>query len=1543
MTTHMQSFDNIEEAYPLLQLQLGMLFHSEYVSKTAIYHDIISHYLRAPFDVEALRTTLRLLAARHSVLRTSFDLTTFSTPLQLVHHHVELPLQIEDLRHLSRNEQKQAVAAWKQKEQYQGFEWTQPPLLRFYVHRSSSEEFLLSLSVHHAILDGWSVASLITELVQIYFSSLGQATAPLLPAPLTTFRDFVAMEQEALASQEQRAYWMNQLQDAPITILPRWPASYRATAQAGNWDVQVPATVWEGVQQLAQVVGVPLKTVLLAAHLRIVSLLSGQQEIVTGLVSHGRPETRDGERVLGLFLNTVPFRFPLGGGTWRELLKQTFEAERNLLPFRRYPLAQIQKTLRLRFDTVFNFTYFHVYQGLQDLEELDVLGGDSYEETNFPLVFQFSVDNTLRHVQLSLNYNTAELCERQIQAIAESCKSVLTAMSSSADACYHYQSFLAEAEYHQMIIAWNATQRAHPQELCAHELVAQQAKRTPEAIAVVFQENYLSYAELNRQANQLAHHLQARGVGPDVPVGICMERSPELVIGLLGILKAGGAYVPLDPAYPQERLIFMLEDAHIQVVVLQEKLLDRFCAPNASIICVERDRQFIAQQSQEAPCSNVGGANLAYILYTSGSTGQPKGVEIVHANLLNLIYWHQDAFSVTSEDRATQFSSPAFDATGWELWPYLSRGASISFPDEETRITSTLLRDWLVYSGITVSFLPTPVAESVIGLEWPPETSLRFLLTGADTLHHYPPSNLPFVFINNYGPTETTVVATSGRIDPTEYVEALPSIGRPIANTQIYILDEYLQPVPVATTGGLYIGGDGLARGYHGQQALTAERFIPHPFSTQPGARLYRTGDLARYHVDGSIEFLGRQDTQVKLRGYRIEPGEIEQVFLKHGSVQECVVILREDVVEGGYLVAYVVSKADMELPTVQELRHYAQQKLPSYMVPASIVILEHLPLTTNGKVDRHSLPVPSLQVVEWQVQKGEKKFLSPMEELALQVWKQVLRREEIGLQENFFEIGGHSLLATQVAARLRKLVGVEIPLQILFEAPTVAELVVRIQQELQHDQTLQAPPIVVASRSQELPLSFAQQRLWFLDQLEPGNTAYSIPITIEIEGELDIKGFDTSLAQVIERHEGLHTTFHEQAGQPYQVISSQKNFNMLLVDLQVLSENQREKVVRSLTEQEERLPFDLSKGPLLRCTLLRLAAHKHWLRLNMHHIVSDGWSMGVLVEELTSLYQGYRSGDVAPLPPLPIQYADYAHWQRSWLQGDILKEHLRYWTRQLSGAHALELPTDYPRSDGQPHRGAKYEFQFAPDLTPALERLSRQEGATLFMTLFSAFQVLLYRLSGEEDIVVGTDSANRSQLETEGLIGFFVNLLALRTNLHDNPKFLSVLHSVREMVLGAYMHQELPFEMIVEHLRLERERHRTPLVNVLFVMQNVPVSEGTFSDVVIRQRDNETSNTKFDLTLFIAQGSEHLYGSVYYRSDLFKHETIVILLKRYEVILHSFVAQPHAKIASIDIATEDEKTQKVREQAIQRKNLRVSRGERLRVTVEDSDRLPGS
>jgi amino acid adenylation domain-containing protein len=602
-----------------------------------------------------------------------------------------------------------------------------------------------------------------------------------------------------------------------------------------------------------------------------------------------------------------------------------------------------------------------------------------------------------------------------------------------------------EAERRQLT-AWATTQQDYPHGKCVPQLVAEQAAAAPEAVALVADEQTITYQQLSRRSSQLAHHLQALGVGPEVVVGVCLERSVEMVIGLLAVLKAGGAYLPLDPAYPAKRLAFMLEDARAPVLVTCRRLMERIPTGAAQVICLDADAEALAQYDTSDPAPTATAANLAYVIYTSGSTGQPKGVQITHDSLLNLIFWHQRAFAVTATDRATQLAGPAFDATTWELWPYLTAGASLFLPDEETRVTPPLLRDWLLAHQITISFVPTALAESLMVLEWPPTTPLRFLLTGADTLHRYPSQDVPFTLVNNYGPTENTVVTTSGRVLPTDSPASPPPIGRPIANTDVYLLDEHLRPVPLGAPGELYIAGAGLSRGYLNQPALTSERFIPNPFRSEPGARLYRTGDLARYLPDGQIAFLGRVDSQIKIRGYRIEPDEIVAVLNSLPGIQASAVAAREDAVGEKSLVAYVVPRPGVEV-TLSAIRDPLQAHVPDYMIPAAFVLLEALPLTPNGKIDRAALPAPDTANTLRDVDDAVP--LSPIEEQVAAIVASLLKLDHVGPDDNFFLLGGHSMLGTQLIARLADTFNVEFSLRALFDSPTVRELSAEIERQI--------------------------------------------------------------------------------------------------------------------------------------------------------------------------------------------------------------------------------------------------------------------------------------------------------------------------------------------------------------------------------------------------------------------------------------------------------------------------------------------------------------
>ncbi|HEY0606205.1 MAG TPA: amino acid adenylation domain-containing protein, partial [Herpetosiphonaceae bacterium] len=845
-----------------------------------------------------------------------------------------------------------------------------------------------------------------------------------------------------------------------------------------------------------------------------------------------------------------------------------------------------------------------------------------------------SLNETTEGLVGTLEYATALFERATMERLLDHFHTLLAAIVADPQQAITTLPLLTDAEQHQLLVDWNATAAWFPRDLCLPQLVEAQAAEHPDAIAIVCAEQALTYRHLDRRANQLAHQLQALGVGPDVCVGLLLTRSPDFAIGALGVLKAGGAYLPIDIAYPPERIQFMLEDAQAPILLTQSHLLQAAPAHDLRTICLDTDWTTIAQMPETPPRSTATAEHLAYVIYTSGSTGRPKGVGVPHRGALNLVTWHRRAYDLSPDDRATLLASLAFDASVWELWPYLASGASLHLPDDEIRSAPGALVEWLIAQEITICFMPTPLAEAVLAEPTTAQLPLRALLTGGDVLHAQDWSRLPFPVINHYGPTENTVVTTCAAVEATS--AALPSIGRPIANTQVYLLDSNLQPVPIGAAGQLYIGGDNLARGYLRRPALTAERFVPNPFGgslegTSAGSRLYRTGDLGRYLPDGRIDFLGRIDHQVKIRGYRIEIGEIEAVLLQHPGIRDAVVIAREDFGDKR-LVAYVVENREPRTENLEDstdpgswflvlgspLREFLAQRLPDYMVPSAFVTLDALPLTPNGKVDRKALPAPdgaSPEIV----------FVAPRtstEAALVDLWSEVLGAERIGVYDNFFALGGHSLLATQLISRIRSALAVELPLRQIFAAPTVAELAQHIATLRAGDQAPpDASPLQPSDRSRPLPLSFSQERLWFLDQLEPGSALYNIPFAMRLSGQLDVAILERAFTALIARHESLRTTFTQGVpahdGQPVQVIAPPAALPLPLVDLRHLPSAERDATALHYARTEAYTPFDLQRGPLLRTTLLQLDDTAWVALVTLHHIIADGWSIGLLIRDL--------------------------------------------------------------------------------------------------------------------------------------------------------------------------------------------------------------------------------------------------------------------------------------------------------------------------------------
>jgi amino acid adenylation domain-containing protein len=1033
---------DIEDAYPLSRLQAGMLFHSEYGAGTAIYHNLNSFHARVRFEEGLLREAVLRLLNRHPVLRSSFDLTSLGEAVQRVHRTVEAPLQVHDLRGLTPVDQEAAVAVWMRGERTRPFDWERPPLLVFHVHRRSEETFQLTLSFHHAILDGWSVATLLVELFRGYLALL-EGTAPAGDGdPVWAMREFVAAERATLESPRSRDFWRQALDGATATPLPhRDPGGAHSSLAAGrSLSVAVPAELSHALKQAAQHAGAPLKSLLLAVHLRVLGLLCGEVDLITGLISHGRPESVEGETGLGLFVNTVPFRLSLPGGTWSALAREVFARERELFPFRTFPLAELSRGRggERFFDVVFSFLHYHVFQGLSNLPGIEILEGMDYGETNFPLTVVFYLHPLSGLLHLRLLYRWPELDEAQVAVIGGYYLRALAAAAATPDEPYEQASLISAEERQQLLADWGLGPRAEPSPDTVLARFGEQVRKSADAVAVSHDDSYLTFGALDAVTGELAGFLRALGVGPERLVGVALERSLELPLALLAVLKAGGAYLPLDPAYPASRLRFMLEDSGAGVLLAQSHVRRALPEPTSRVVFLDPGwrREIGRTRPTEAGMANPAPGSLAYVIYTSGSTGRPKGVEISHRALLNLLLAMADEPGLEAADRLLAVTSLSFDIAGLELFLPLVTGAHQELVSAAVAADGPRLRDRLQASRATVLQATPATWRMLLHAGWQESEGLRLALCGGEALLSDLAERLRLraaELWNVYGPTETTIWSTVHRVDGSG--QGTVPIGRPIRNTRVYVLDRAFTLAPTGARGELYIGGEGVARGYHGRPELTAERFLPDPFSEVPGARLYRTGDAVHFLAEGSLEFLGRVDHQIKIRGFRIEPGEVEVALQEVPGVKESTVSARE---EGGewQLVAYVVAERGAAV-TAATLRQSLRERLPAYMVPAIFMLLDRLPLTPNGKVDRRALPAPVSSRADLGVD-----FVAPrtaVERVLADIWQELLRVDRVGVQDDFFALGGDSLIATQTIMRIRKVFDVNLQLRHIISSPSIA------------------------------------------------------------------------------------------------------------------------------------------------------------------------------------------------------------------------------------------------------------------------------------------------------------------------------------------------------------------------------------------------------------------------------------------------------------------------------------------------------------------------
>ena len=1911
---------HLEDLYELAPLQQGMLFHSLVGVESDVYLITLNYVIEGRLDAGVFARAWQEAVDRNPILRTSFHWEAAAKPLQLVHRRVPLPIDQHDWRGLTEDESAQRLAAYVATDSRRSMPLDAPPLMRLGIIRIGEERWRIVWTFHHILLEGWSASLLLQQVIAFYRRLRGEDVAIPEARP---YRDYIQWIQRQDVGKAE-AYWRRTLGDitAPTDLrVWRAPGSVGADGEQYACEVlRIPTGTTARLREAARRGRVTVNTILQGAWAVLLSRYSGERDVVFGSVVSGRQLELPGiESVMGVCVNTLPARVHVPSGVrLSDWLAQLQRQQVEMRQFEHSSLVDIQNWSEIPrgtplFDTIFAYENWIGDVGLSSLDSgVKVTPDRNFQGgTGYPLVVMALPGAELA---VAFHYDLRRLDRDTVARMTAHYGALVERMTRDAGLTVGELSVVTDEEREQLLVAWNSTRSAVPGPSLP-SVFERRAAETPDAEAVVSGADRLSYRDLNARANQIAHHLRRLGIGPDSLVGVCLDRSCGLIAGLLGILKAGGAYVPLDPAYPAERLAFMIEDTGATVVLTETGLADALPRGLATLVCLDADRSAIAAEPDSNPGLAVPGESLAYVAYTSGSTGTPKGVAVPHRGVLRLLFG-VDYASLGPGERLLQLAPVSFDASTFEIWGALLHGGCcvvcaerVPAPDELQRV----IRD----GGVTTMWLTASLFNAVVDEAPATLATVRQVLTGGEALS---PAHIRRAYdalphtelINGYGPTESTTFTCCYRIprDVSPDAGSIP-IGRPIGNTAVFVLDERLEPVPVGVPGELFIGGDGLARGYVNRPELTAERFVPSPFPASPGARLYRTGDLVRYLPDGRIDFMGRRDDQVKIRGFRIELGEIEAALVAHPAVTDAVVVAREDVPGDKRLVAYVVhehapdggqpgggaeasageaarvgqwrsvyetviydgvgqtpesddptfniagwissysglpipadamrdqveqtvarvlaerprrvleigcgtglllwriaphcerycatdfsrialtyidrlltdelrdrvqllerladdfdgfeagafdtiilnsvvqyfpsadyltrvlegcvrvlapggvvfvgdvrnaalletfhaavqlfqapsqlscdklrarvrhhvareqellvapafftalrdhvpaidrvdarpkrgrdrheltefrydvtlrtaaapgranadewadwrrdgwtlarvrEQLDREQPRVlaiaavpnarvlhhvaaldrlnadgesttaaevqrtaamdaaggvdpedlwtladdlsydvdlswgasradgsfdvlirrrggmgeyddpiafpqptaerlglranepvkgtyaralaPQLRTYLRDKLPDYMMPSAFVVLDRLPLSSTGKVDRRSLPAP--EQTRPELDDAYVPPNGPVEEGLAAVWIEVLGLDRVGIHDDFFELGGHSLLATQIISRVRAVFQMEIPLRALFESPTIGGLARHIEAARGMDGVRQAPAILPIRRDRPLPLSFAQQRLWFLDQLGTG-AAYHSPLALRLVGRLDTGALKAALTEILRRHESLRTSFQAVNGEPVQVIAPDATLALPVDDLSALDESARQAGALALAREEAERHFDLSVGPVMRVRLVKLRADEHVLLLTLHHIVADGWSLGVLFRELSTLYRSFLEGAASPLPDLPVQYADFAVWQRDWLQGDVLERHLSYWRRQLDGLAPLQLPTDRPRPAVQTFNGAMHVMELPASAAQAVRLLCRREAATPFMTLLAVFQALLGRYTGQDDIAVGAPIANRNRREIEDLLGFFVNSLVMRASLAGNPTFRELLQRVRNVALDAYAHQDLPFEKLVDELQPERDLGRNPLFQVSFAVQNAPIEGLDLGALRVQLFPVRAAATRFDLELHVWERGGAFSTVFYYNTDLFDAATIERMGEHFVALLEDAARNP--------------------------------------------------
>ncbi|MCB1057890.1 MAG: amino acid adenylation domain-containing protein, partial [Acidobacteria bacterium] len=1345
---------------PLSFAQQRLWFVEQLEPEAAAYNIALPLRARGPLEPRLVERSLDVIRARHETLRTRF-VEVDGRPLQIIDPPAAVALPLVDLRALSASAREAEALRLIGRDAGTPFDLVRGPLVRACLLRLEDEETAVLFNMHHIVSDAWSLNVLMDEVSRCYLA-LARGEAPDLPELPIQYADFAVWQRDRLRSEVLEAeleYWREQLAGLPPVLdLPvDHPRHPDLDPGAEGRTLTLPEPLAHSLRSFSQRRGATLFMTFLAVFQHLLSRYAGQTELSVGVPVAGRQHLET-EGLIGFFVNTLVLAARVGDDpTFERHLERTRETTLGAQSHQEVPFEKLVEELQPDRDLEHS-PLFQVFFAIDtargrglDLAEVRL---EPFEEQPGLAKFDLSINvqDTPEDLTLGLEYVAALWDRSSMERFLRHYSALLESAVAHPELRLSELSMLTRAERHQLRHEWHGETLSPESDRSLVDPFLRWAQEHPDAPALVWGEETLSYGELAAGALELAARLVALGAGAETRVGVCLERSPRLIRSILAVLASGAAYVPLDPEYPQERLAFMLEDSGCIAVITEGAAAERL--PDTSELPRLAPQGGAEAANLRALPAPGGARRLAYVIYTSGSTGRPKGVAIEHRSALAMVRWAAASFSPQQLAGVLAATSVCFDLSVFEIFAPLSTGGTVHLVDNALALSVATGGSLPVTLLNTV---PSAARQLLEAGSWP--ASVATVNLAGEALPRelvgrlYDQPGITAVF-NLYGPSEDTTYSTAARIPRQE--ERAPAIGRPVSGTRAYVVDARGHEVPPGVSGELWLAGVGLARGYLARPALTAERFLPDPFSDLGGGRAYRTGDRVRRRGDGQLDFLGRFDHQVKVRGFRIELGEVEAALLADPAVRDAVVVA-SGTGASQRLVAYVETVgAEAPGPLARQLRASLRRTVPEYMVPGEVLALEALPRTPNGKIDRKALPAPSGTRSE---QAGV--FVAPKgqtEALVAGIWAEVLELDRVGATDSFFALGGHSLLATQVMSRVRSALGVDLPLRVLFEEPTVAQLAKSVERS-RHGAADTIPPLVRISRDQPLPLSFAQQRLWFIDRLEPGSSAYNIPLPMRIQGDLDHRLLQRALGTVVARHEALRTRFEEVEGRPTQVIEAPAPWHLPVIDLRGLEDAAAETEGLRLARIEGGLPFDLAAGPLMRSCQVALGADASLVLVTMHHVVSDAWSLGVLMDEVAEVYQAGRQGVAPELAELPVQYADFASWQRGWLDGAVLDAEIGFWHDLLGQAPpVLRLPTDRSRSGLGDGLAGDRSRTLSRTLSDGLRRLSRDHRTTLFMTLLAASQTLLARWSGQSWLTVGTPVAGRNRLEVEPLIGFFVN-----------------------------------------------------------------------------------------------------------------------------------------------------------------------------------------